>query len=373
MMRIGYDAKRIFHNTTGLGNYSRDLVRILATYYPDNQYFLYNPKTPKVKRLQLTGNMTVKMPGNYFTKLLPALWRSKFITKDIAKDKIDIFHGLSGELPVGIAKTPAKSIVTIHDLIFMRFPELYKPIDRKIYTKKFKKAAQDADKVVAISKQTKQDIIDLLKIPEEKIQVIYQGCHQVFKQEYQQTAKQALRQKYHLPEQFLLNVGTIEERKNALTIVKAIQNTGLKLVLVGRKTAYAQQILEFIAQNKMQDQVFFLEGLTLEELALLYQMASIFLYPSIFEGFGIPIIEALFSKTPVITNKTGVFPEAAGPFAYYLNDVKNPDEMKNLIFKVLKDSNLSQNIKNSYAYAQANFSDAVIAAQYHDLYEKLQG
>ncbi len=369
MMRIGYDAKRIFHNTTGLGNYSRDLVRILSTYYPDNQYFLYNPKTPRVTRLQLAKNMIVKMPTSFFSKLLPSLWRSKFITNDITKDKIDIYHGLSGELPAGIDKIPAKSVVTIHDLIFIRFPELYKPIDRKIYTKKFKKAAQIANIVVAISEQTKQDIIKFLDISSEKIQVIYQGCHHAFKQEYDEDLKKALRQKYNLPEQFLLNVGTIEERKNAFTIVKAIQNTSHKLVIVGRKTPYAQQITDFIEQHNMQNQVIFLEGLKLEELALLYQMASIFIYPSIFEGFGIPIIEAIYSKTPVITNKNGVLPEAAGKDSYFLTNVNDANEMRDIINRVIS-IDTTENIEKSYEFVQ-KFNDDIIAQRWYELYQKM--
>ena len=369
MMRIGYDAKRIFHNSTGLGNYSRDLVRIMATYFPDNQYFLYNPKKAKINRLQLTNNMIVKMPTGFLNKLLPSLWRSKFITKDIKKDQIDVFHGLSGELPMGIDKTPAKSVVTIHDLIFLRFPELYKPIDRKIYTKKFKKAAQIADIVVAISEQTKRDIINFLDISSEKIQVIYQGCHHVFKQNYDKELKWSLRQKYNLPKQFLLNVGTIEERKNALTIVKAIQNTPHKLVIVGRKTPYAQQIDDFIAKNNMQNQVIFLEGLQLEELAMLYQMASIFIYPSIFEGFGIPIIEAIYSKTPVITNKNGVLPEAAGKHSYFLTDVHDAAEMRDMINRVVS-TDTTENIEKSYEFVQ-KFNDNVIAREWHNLYQKM--
>jgi len=368
-MRIGYDAKRIFHNSTGLGNYSRDLVRIMASYYADNQYFLYNPKEAKINRLSLTDNMIVRQPKSFISKLFPSLWRSKLVLNDIENDQIDIFHGLSGELPIGIDQKTTKSIVTIHDLIFLRFPELYKPIDRKIYTKKFKKAAEIADIVVAISEQTKKDIVQFLHIPEEKIQVIYQGCHQAFKQEYDETLKQKLREKYRLPEEFLLNVGTIEERKNVFTVVKALKDSKHKLVIVGRKTKYAEQIIDYIARHQMQEQIIFLEGLKLEELALLYQMANIFIYPSIFEGFGIPIIEALYSKTPVITNKHGVLPEAAGTNSFYLDDVKNVAEMRALITQVSSKDH-SKNIAKSYDFVQ-KFNDDVIAGQYHNLYQKI--
>ena len=370
MMRLGYDAKRLFHNTTGLGNYSRDLVRILATYYPDNQYFLYNPKPAHINRLKLTSQMFVKQPHNWLSKKLHFLWRSKWVTKDIIKDQLDIFHGLSGELPIGIQKTGVKSVVTIHDLIFLHFPELYKPIDRKIYTGKFKYAAQKADKIVAISEQTKSDLVKFFNVSPKKIRVIYQGCHQVFKQSYSDALKKTVKEKYGLPDNFILNVGTIEERKNAFNIVKAIKDTDYQLVLVGRKTGYYDEIDAYIKQHNMQNQIKFLEGLNIKELAILYQLADIFIYPSIYEGFGIPIIEAMFSKTPVITNKYGVFKEAAGPDAFYLEDVGNPEEIKTMIQQIYNQPP-TENIERSYQYALQNFSDDVIAKQYHQLYQSL--
>ena len=369
-MRIGYDAKRLFHNTTGLGNYSRDLLRILSTYYPDNQFFLYNPKPAKVNRLALTPQMIVKQPQTWLSKKLPFLWRSKFIIKDIAKDKLDIFHGLSGELPFGIAKTETKSIVTIHDLIFLHFPELYKPIDRKIYTAKFKYAAQKANRIVAISEQTKNDLVKFFNISPKKITVIYQGCHKAFKQSYSKIQINTIRKKFNLPEHFILNVGTIEPRKNAFSIVKAIKGTDYQLVLVGRKTNYFNEINTYIEQNHLTDQVHFLEGLTLEELAILYRLADIFVYPSIYEGFGIPIIEAMFSKTPVITNKYGVFKEAAGPDAFYLENVNNPEEIRENIHQIYREYP-SKRVENSYQYAINHFSDEVIAKDYYQLYNDL--
>ena len=370
MMRLGYDAKRLFHNNTGLGNYSRDLVRIIANHYPDNQFFLYNPKPAKINRLTLTPQMTVKQPQSWLSKKLPFLWRSKFVIKDIVNDKLDIFHGLSGELPFGIQKTGVKSVVTIHDLIFIHFPELYKPTDRKIYTAKFKYAAQKANKIVAISEQTKNDLIKFFNIAPDKIDVIYQGCHKAFKQSYSDSQMNAVRKKFNLPEHFILNVGTIEARKNAFSIVKAIKGTDYQLVLVGRKTAYYNEIAAYIKQHHLENQIHFLEGLSLEELAILYQLAGIFVYPSIYEGFGIPIIEAMFSKTPVITNKYGVFKEAAGPDAFYLEDVNNPEEIRKNIEAIYKQYP-TEKIEKSYQYAVNNFSDEIIAQHYFQLYQSL--
>ena len=177
-------------------------------------------------------------------------------------------------------------------------------------------------------------------------------------------------QKYQLPEKFVLNVGTIEERKNALTIVKAIKDVDVSLVLIGKETAYAKPIHEYIKANNLQERVHFLKGITSEELAIIYQLASVFVYPSIFEGFGIPIIEALFSKTPVITNKNGVFPEAGGPSSLYIEPF-DVDDLQHKIQQVLTDTDLSNEMKEKgFEFAQ-QFNDADIAQQMMTCYKEL--
>ena len=184
-MNIGFEAKRVFHNTTGLGNYSRDLVRILHRYYPQNRYFLYNPKPSKKILFESLGAQVLeKRPLGLFYTFFSNLWRRFGIIGDLKRDHIGVFHGLSGELPVGLNKAGIKSVVTIHDVLFLRYPEFYSFIDRNIYYRKFKHAAEAADCVIAISEQTKRDIVQYLGIAENKISVVYQGCHQAFKENY---------------------------------------------------------------------------------------------------------------------------------------------------------------------------------------------
>ncbi len=370
-MNIGFEAKRVFHNTTGLGNYSRDLVRILHRYCPQNRYFLYNPKPSKKKLFESLGAEVIeKRPLGAFYSFFSNLWRRFGIINDLKRDHIDVFHGLSGELPVGLEKAGTKSVVTIHDVLFLRYPEFYSFIDRNIYYRKFKHAAEAADTVIAISEQTKRDIVQYLGIPENKISVVYQGCHQAFKESYTAAKKTALIKKYQLPKQFILNVGTIEARKNILVAVKALKNIDTTLVIVGRKTAYTKEISTFIKQNKLEQKVIFLEGLSPEELAILYQLADLFIYPSLFEGFGIPIIEALFSKTPVITSIGSCFPEAGGPSTCYINPT-SVDEVAKAICKILDDKVLQQKMTNDgFKYVQ-KFTDETIAKNIIKIYQAL--
>ncbi len=370
-MKIGFEAKRIFHNKTGLGNYSRDLIRILSKFYPENQYFLYNPKNSNKYLFKANKiNVFEKNPNSDFYKRFRNLWRQFGVVNDLKKDKIEIYHGLSGEIPLGLKRKNIKSVVTIHDLIFVKYPELYSFWDRKIHFYKFKKAAQQADVVVAISEQTKQDIVKYLKINPDKIKVIYQGCNDVFKKKYSDFEKNLIRKKYILPEKFILNVGTIETRKNVLLAVMAIKNIQTQLVIVGKETNYADEVKQYIKENNLENKVLFLKSMPLNELAVLYQMCEIFAYPSIYEGFGIPIIEALFSKVPVITTAGGVFPEAGGPSSIYVSS-DDVLEMETAIKLLLENENLrTETVEKGFEFVQ-KFNDQAIAMNYCDVYKHL--
>ena len=371
-MRIGYDAKRIFHNTTGLGNYSRDLVRIMHDFNPDNSYLLYNPKKGKVNRLKVDGHILKEiLPTTFLAKKASFIWRSKWIVKQLIKDKIDLYHGLTGELPYGIEKTNIKTIVTIHDLIFVRYPELYKSFDRKVYFKKFKYACDIADVVLAITEQTKQDIIDFLNINPDKIKVVYQGCHNAFKEDLSTSFQDEVIKKYNLPNDFILNVGAVIERKNVLTLVKSVNKTKDNLVIVGSGSRYFQEVIKYVDKNNLKERVYFLNGLSMEEIVVLYRKAKLFVYPSIFEGFGIPIIEALYSRTPVITSKGSCFPEAGGPDSCYLNDPYDVDELVKAI-DVIKNDEAYKNtmIDKGFEFVQ-KFNDDAIAKNIMNLYNSL--
>ncbi|MGN5954953.1 glycosyltransferase family 4 protein [Sphingobacterium lactis] len=367
MLTIGFDAKRYFLNRTGLGNYSRDLIRILETQFPENKYIKY---TPKLAKSSTEPPQSIKLPQGKINSLLPGLWRNRRIVDDLKRDSVDIFHGLSGEIPSGLKQAGIKSVVTIHDLIFLRFPELYKPLDRWIYNKKAQHAVAHADKIIAISEQTKRDILHYYPCDPSKIEVIYQVCHPAFKVEHTEAQKEALRKEYNLPKEFLLNVGSIEPRKNAFQLVKAIEGLTIPLIIIGKPTAYAAEIKTYVKEKGMENQVRFLEGFCMEELATIYSMASIFLYPSRFEGFGIPIIEALYSETPVITNKSGVFPEAAGPDSVYISP-ESTTEIKDAILSLWNDEAKRKAMaKAGIQYAQ-RFNDDQIAEQLMNCYRSL--
>lgn len=370
-MNIGFEAKRIFHNRTGLGNYSRDLVRILSQYFPENKYFLYNP-IPTNKNLFKTNNSSVfeKKPNSNFYSRFYNIWRQKGVVKDLVTDEIILFHGLSGEIPRGLTKTKIKSIVTVHDLIFMRLPQFYSFWDRVIYFYKFRKSTREANIVVAISEQTKIDLIKYFNVPSDKIKVIYQGCNPAFKKDYSTKQKETVIEKYNLPDNFILNVGTVECRKNVLSAVKAIKDIDISLVIIGNQTPYKKKVEDYIVENNIEHKILFLNDVDVEELAIIYQLATLFIYPSLYEGFGIPIIESLYSKTPVITTKGGVFHESGGQSTLYINS-NNIEEIKNSIQLLLNNHELRTEMANKgYDYVQ-KFNDEHIATNVYNVYKSL--
>tara|TARA_B110000116_G_C16759085_1_gene547422 strand:- start:249 stop:1373 length:1125 start_codon:yes stop_codon:yes gene_type:complete len=373
-MKIGFDAKRFFLNSTGLGNYSRDLVRGVLEEEKDNDYFLYTTGGEidlKTKFLKNHSNIKIVTPTGIYKKM-KSYWRSVRLEKQLLKDGVEVFHGLSHEIPKKNKLSKIKYVVTIHDLIFLRFPENYNRIDREIYKKKVEYACTTADKIIAISEQTKRDLMEFLKVPSHKIEVIYQSCAASFHHISDYRYRHLVQKKYNLPENYILYVGTIEKRKNLATLVEAIgkSNTQLPLVAIGKQTDYTKEVMDMIDKYKLGNQVALLQNVSFLDLPSIYQSANLFVYPSLFEGFGIPVLEALYSKTPVIAATGSCLEEAGGPNSIYV-DPKNSDELAQQIDRVIENGELQLEMKEKgFEYAQ-NFNSQKQAKAVLEVYEKL--
>ena len=382
-MNIGFDAKRAFHNNTGLGNYSRTLIHSLHSFYPVNDYYLFNPK--KSNRYQIIGqHLHEILPTAFFDKLFSSLWRSHRVIKNLRKLNIEIYHGLSHEIPFGIEKTNIKTVVTIHDLIVFRHPEHYKKIDVRIHEKKIKYACQNANHIIAISEQTKTDIINFFNIDEKKISICYQSCDKKFEQKINEQEINLVKQKLGLPEQYFLYVGSITERKNLLSICKAIllnkDELNVPLVVIGNGKKYKEEVQYFLQQHNLSASVIFLsddkmanafpEFISGDWFPAIYQAATALVYPSLFEGFGIPILEALWSETPVITSNTSCLPEAGGEGSYYV-DPLNAEEIALGMKKIYSNKSLTDEMRKKGKMHAINFTQEKCAASVMNLYKKL--
>lgn len=370
-MKIGFDAKRLYNNLTGLGNYSRTVVDILTDHYPENRYFLYTPKIKEDSRTEpylYNPACTTVTPGNPF---LRGLWRTFQVSKRADRDSLDIFHGLSNELPARL-KTP--SVVTIHDVAFKTFPDMYHLPDRIIYDAKWKYACTNADRIIAISTSTKNDIIEFYGVDPSRISVIYQPVNSIY-----YSGEQGVRPQ--LPKKikdnaYMLYVGSINSRKNLLGVIKAIEllpeDLRIPLIVIGNGREYKQEVLRYITAHGLNNLIVFPSShIGTAQLRYLYAHAIMLVYPSFYEGFGLPVLEALLSKCPVVTSNISSLPEAAGPDSL-LADPNDIGDISDKMRKVLTDDSFRQRmIDNGYLYAANRFNPRKLAESMMDTYKSL--
>lgn len=340
-MVIGFDGKRAVMNYTGIGNYSRLALESILPLLPDAILRLYTPKirpNERLERLLTSPRVELQTPDRCVGKLFGSLWRSKMLTSQLRRETPALYHGLSNELPSGIEKSGIPSVVTIHDLIFLRRPEFYHRADVEICRKKFEYAARAANLVIAISQRTAYDLRELYGIPEEKIRIVYQGCSPIFNQEVSAYVIEANRRRFG---RYIIGVGTIESRKNQLLAVRALAKLpkDVNLLLLGRRTAYAKLLDEEINRLGLQQRVTMLQGVPMAAIPGLYAAAEIASYPSFYEGFGIPMLEAIAAGVPVVAATGSCLEEAGGPGAIYV-DPTNIDEFVNAAMTLLENPQL---------------------------------
>ena len=370
-MRIGFDAKRLFNNFTGLGNHCRTVIDILTEYYPENEYILYTPKIRTDSRtepyLSKTGCRTVT-PGSFIQS---SFWRTFLISGIADKDGLDLFHGLSNEIPVNLRKP---SVVTIHDVAFKTFPDMYHIPDRIIYNAKWKYACSHADKIVAISTCTKNDIIEYYGVDPDKIDVVYQPVNNIYYSDNHGIRPQLPKKiKDH---SYMLYVGSINSRKNLLGVIKAIEllpdDLRIPLVVIGNGREYKQEVLHYITDHNLNDLVVFPSShIGTAQLRYLYANATMLVYPSFYEGFGLPVVEAMLSNCPVITSNISSMPEAAGPDSL-LVDPYDIGDISDKMVRLLTDETLRlETVSKGYAYASDRFNPKRLAQSLMNTYQSI--
>ncbi len=324
-LTIGYDAKRAARNLTGLGNYSRYTIAAMSALYPQNRYLLYSPSpryTPRLQPLLDQPGVELRYPQGALWQRMGSLWRSLELTPCLIEDGVNLYHGLSNELPLNIGASGLPSVVTIHDVIWRRVPGDYSWVDRRIYDFKYGRSARAATRVIAISERTKADVVNDFGIDPAKIDVIYQGIDPIFDQPTTLEQKQAVQEAYGLPLRFILAVGTVQSRKNQLLAVKALRALpkDVKLVIAGRRQSdYAREIDAYISSHGLSDRVMWLEGVPFDHLPALYALATVTAYASRYEGFGLPVVESIACGTPVIAATGSCLEEAGGEGAVYVH------------------------------------------------------
>jgi glycosyltransferase involved in cell wall biosynthesis len=372
-MKIAFDAKRALNNVAGLGQYSRILLNALMRVYPEQDYHLYTPQKNDRLLAELKGDFKLQLPPTWLERKVPFWWRTFGLTPQLLSQHYDVYHGLSNELPLNFhAVKNTRKIVTIHDVIFLKHEQQYTALDRYIYDFKTRYACRHSDAISTISEETRLDLIKYYGVPESKIQVIPPSCDPVYYDPATEEEKQRIRQKYHLPVRYLLNVSSFFSRKNHKAIVEAmdlLQDTCEEhVVFIGGQGNIKAEIEALIRSKKLEHRFHFLSGVANEEMPAIYQQASVFVYPSFFEGFGLPVLEALFSGVPVVTTRGGCFEEVGGSSTCYVQPDKY-GELAEAIATILSDKNRqTQMILAGRAHAET-MRDTVFAQKTMELYQ----
>lgn len=364
MANVGFDARSAFMNFSGQGNYSRTLISSLSRFYEDNDYYLYTPGYEE------NNNFTFdfKDRKNVFVRKGEEI--SYMEPETVLRDKIGLFHGIRAELPD--FKGKIKTVISMHDTIFMRYPEYYRADERERLEMSFRKSCMTADKILAISRQTADDVIKFFNVPASKIEVVYQGCDREFYIRPSEDEIAAAKRKYSLPDKFILNVGKIEPRKNLLSVIRAMKEIPQEysLVAVGKPTHYVRSIKAAIHELGMENRVRLILDPDFRDLPAIYASALITTYVSFFEGFGLPVLEALSCGTPVITSGTSSMPEAGGDAAMYVEPA-NVDEISRAI-QLLINSPTSRKSMIEKGYLQAaKFREDIFAKNVYEIYSAL--
>ncbi len=358
-LKIGFDAKRLFNNFTGLGNYSRTLVSNLQKLYPHHEYHLFTPKVVKCKETApfLESPFIIHYPQSSLERILWRSLRQSFIVNQL---NLDIYHGLSHEIPFGMNQEIVK-ITTFHDLIYEKKPRLFGWLDTKLYQFKYRSSAKRSDHIITVSNQTKEDLEYVYNISPEKITTIYQSLSESF-----------VNHKLNLQtEEYFLFVGSIIPRKGLIHIINAVhdqpEGSRRKVVVIGQGHDYLQQCQHLVNKLGLESKFDFIGRVSNEELYEYYDRCIALLLPSQYEGFGIPIIEALYRKKPVITTANSAMSEAMGPGGISLEwgDVKG---LRNAMDKIQDTKLRLELIEKGYAHVKHCFSAEETASKMNDLY-----
>jgi glycosyltransferase involved in cell wall biosynthesis len=371
-MRIGIDATALPPKPVGAGNYIIELVRAIHTLDSPHEFIIFAQQHGRdlIGSPGRDGFEWISLPNHSPARRL--IWEQVGFPELLKKQRIDLLHSLHYTRPFRLS---CQSIVTIHDMTFFLFPQLHTKSKRIFFPLMIRYSASAADALIADSESTRQDAIRILGLQPEKISTVPLGVRPDFRPVHDQALKAAVRARYHLPDKFLLFVGLVEPRKNLSLLLKsyrqvANQGSHIPLVIVGRKGWMYEQVLDLIASLGLADKVHLAGYVSPEDLPIVYNLADVFIYPSLYEGFGLPPLEALACGTPVITTAVSSMPEHVGQ-AGLLIPPGDENALTQAIISLLNDQELKSRLAVLGPPQAAQFTWTRTAHQTLQVYENV--
>ena len=385
-MRIGIDITALPANPVGAGTYTIELVRALIELGPQHQWVIFAQPNGR-KLLALPDHPAdIEHPVVQWvivaekSPLLRLLWEQTVFPFLVKQARLDVLHSLHYTRPVFL---PCASVVTFHDMTFFLFPKLHTLSKRIFFPPAIRLSARLADALIAVSESTRKDAIRLLGIPEHKIHTAPNGVSSAFQPILDKENRQFCKNKYNLPDKFILFVGTIEPRKNLPVLLKAYhhlvknaptpqQRPVPRLVIAGKMGWMYNEVLQQINQLELQERVLLTGYIASEDLPIVYNLAEVFVYPSIYEGFGLPTLEAMACGTPVITSNVSAMADYVGE-AGMLVPAHDEVALAHAIQSVLQDEALQMSLSQKGRSRAAIFTWAQTAQTTLKVYELAAG
>ncbi|MFB0564775.1 MAG: glycosyltransferase family 4 protein [Candidatus Aminicenantaceae bacterium] len=374
-MRLGFDIRPFLKQETGVGIYFKNLLFHLAQIDHTNHYFLFSSSLKdrfpiqKVPPFDKKNFIDLRLP----VRMVNFLWhRLSWPPMDyFFRTELDLTHSPT---PMFLP-TRGKKIVTVYDLFFIDFPWMSNKEARKYFVNKIKDTLFKADGVVAISQFTKKQVVERFAIDEKKVKVIYLGLDHRFYTDISPEEIEKIRERFSLPSSFILFVGAIEPRKNLLNLIEALKIIHTKyekiaLVIVGRKGQAYKDLVKKVKQSELEPWVRIEGYLPDKEVRIFYRLASVLAFPSLHEGFGLPLLEAMASGLPVVTSRSSAIPEIAQDATLYFHP-EEPEDIADKAILVLKDEDLRQDIQAKGKKRALDFNWRVTATETLRFYESL--
>ncbi|OQY79487.1 MAG: hypothetical protein B6D41_22585 [Chloroflexi bacterium UTCFX4] len=369
LMKIGIDARLVFYHNAGIGQYILRLTNALAALDPANEYFLFQSRKDSARLVDAPNfhHRKVWTPSHHRFERLA-------LSAEIMPHALDVFHS-PDFIPPRLTRAP--KVITIHDLAFLLYPRFLTPDAAKYYGQ-IDPAARSAAHVIAVSQSTKRDITRLLGVPEDKVSVIYEAAYSNAQPIAREIARARVKSKYGVEGDFILFVSTIEPRKNLPTLLAAYSklldsyHSAARLLIAGAKGWLTAEVDQAIEKYNLRNKVCFLGGVPADELKYLYNAARVFALPSLYEGFGLPPLEAMASGTPVIVSNVSSLPEVVGD-AGLLIDPNDVEGWTVALHRVLTENELHAELSAKGLKRASKFSWERAARETLKVYKKVAG
>ena len=383
-MKIAIDASKAINEKAGIARYTWEICKnLINRYQKDKFYLLFNflrKSAEKKKIIEKLVNKSdnvhykiIKIPG----KLKETIYESNFSILNFYLKNFDLYHATDFLNFDNKLKIP--QVLTVYDLSIVRYPEAGGKIEdiRVAHARKLKKACQKADLILSISEFTKKDIIKYYDISPEKIVVTPLGFNPIFKKITNNKKLIETLDKYNIKKPFMLFVSTLEPRKNIINLLKAFNKFALtptgknhNLILSGKKGWHTDEMEKLYQKLEAKERIKFLDYVPDNDLVYLYNATELFCYPSFFEGFGLPPLEAMACGAPVLISNTSSLPEVGGKAACYVNP-ESTDSIYEGMLKITKNKKMQNKMKSESLIQAKKFSWEITAEKTHEAYEKL--